>query len=417
MMTSQSISEGACANTNSFSFHIKSCISANPDPSSDSKTSDCRVDSSAESTEKEVNDLETKTSDLSNDGWNISPHLRILLLGTISSQSPLRKLRGLSSTIIKIIFNDHIWTDWKNKIIFAPPNAIGERWLYFYFDANNLQDVSRNSRKVRQLPERPFPFLRLTEWKAATHTDRGHQRAIVFPPFTGININMMPFIMGDKSSLPEEYHSYWPILEACDPIGKTGSILDGGKIGYLTIHETDVIPGSSQRRRGMHTESPGMIRIGASLVPGGWGAGQLLDPEPGRKRQAIRLFGGIYMASNVADSCMVWPCLLEKQMVGEFGDCQHLRPLCGKGETLGANELVWMTDATPHESLPLPNGGRRQYFRLVAGGVSVWYSHHSTTNRLGIKPNAIVLANNKFTEESQIAADSPILPVFLGSKD
>jgi len=47
------------------------------------------------------------------------------------------------------------------------------------------------------------------------------------------------------------------------------------------------------------------------------------------------------------------------------------------------HNLVYLSlaqDRTPHESLPMPVGTRRQYFRLVAGPVSVWFSEHSTVN-------------------------------------
>ena len=56
--------------------------------------------------------------------------------------------------------------------------------------------------------------------------------------------------------------------------------------------------------------------------------------------------------------------------------------------TLEANELIWMTDTTPHESLPLEPGTYRQYFRLVTSDVSVWYAKHSTPNPKGIKPGS-----------------------------
>ena len=47
-------------------------------------------------------------------------------------------------------------------------------------------------------------------------------------------------------------------------------------------------------------------------------------------------------------------------------------------------------ERTPHESLPLPKGTYRQYFRLVTSDVNVWYSKHSTPNPLGIKPGKMV---------------------------
>ena len=66
-------------------------------------------------------------------------------------------------------------------------------------------------------------------------------------------------------------------------------------------------------------------------------------------------------------------------------------------------EMVWMTDSTPHESLPLKKGTYRQYFRLVTSQVSVWYADHSTPNPLGITPphHVTIVHGNKFglTEE------------------
>ena len=62
--------------------------------------------------------------------------------------------------------------------------------------------------------------------------------------------------------------------------------------------------------------------------------------------------------------------------------------------------MVWITDCTPHESLPLPAGKSRQYFRLVTSDVSVWYADHSTPNPLGIVPpeNVKIVSGNKFDE-------------------
>jgi len=71
--------------------------------------------------------------------------------------------------------------------------------------------------------------------------------------------------------------------------------------------------------------------------------------------------------------------------------------------TLEANELIWMTDRTPHESLPIPTaaaaaGTRRQYFRLVVGQVSAWFADHSTPNPSGFLPPGVrVVRGDKFT--------------------
>jgi hypothetical protein len=65
-----------------------------------------------------------------------------------------------------------------------------------------------------------------------------------------------------------------------------------------------------------------------------------------------------------------------------------------------------MTDRTPHESLPVPAGSRRQYFRLVVGTVTAWYADHSTPNPLGYLPDETV-----FT----VTGDKYKRPVVLGN--
>ena len=75
--------------------------------------------------------------------------------------------------------------------------------------------------------------------------------------------------------------------------------------------------------------------------------------------------------------------------------------MLGRGATLRAGELVWMTDSTPHESMPLARGTMRQYFRLVSGKISVWHSQHSTANPLGtVPPDDVKIAHgDKFARE------------------
>lgn len=62
---------------------------------------------------------------------------------------------------------------------------------------------------------------------------------IQFPKFTGIKCNMMPFIQGDASSLPDMYKPYTKIIN--------DNYLEKGEIGLLTIDESFVESGKSQR--------------------------------------------------------------------------------------------------------------------------------------------------------------------------
>ena len=144
-----------------------------------------------------------------------------------------------------------------------------------------------------------------------------------------------------------------------------------------------------------------------------------------------RVEGGIFMASNVADTTAVWNCTIndeEGEFIGAHGDIEHFRELLGiccsfmliccesinlialfcsrtgpHTRTLEAGELIWMTDRTPHESLPIPASAgtaqRRQYFRLVVGQVTAWFADHSTPNPLGTvpPPEVRIVRGDKFS--------------------
>lgn len=217
---------------------------------------------------------------------------------------------------------------------------------------------------------------------------------VQFPPqVRHININMMPFIIGDESSIPEEYSHYWPLIEKCH--GEFNSRAEHGNVGYLTIQEGEVPAGESQRRPGLHIEAPCLVMTSKSrgLLSSHWGKGRIEFHD---------LMGGIYMASTVANSCKVWNAQIQNcaDAVGNLGDIEHLREWLGEGYSLGENQMVWLTDTTPHESLPVKSGCYRRYFRFVTSGVSVWYREHSTANRLGIEPDqrwTKIISSNKFS--------------------
>ena len=100
-----------------------------------------------------------------------------------------------------------------------------------------------------------------------------------------------------------------------------------------------------------------------------WGAGRI---------QNEHYFGGIYLASTVSDSCEIHNCTIEKpEVIGTHGSIEHLRKRvfekCGNRFRPKMGELYWITDRTPHESLPLKAGTQRTFFRLVTSSVSHWY--------------------------------------------
>ena len=73
-----------------------------------------------------------------------------------------------------------------------------------------------------------------------------------------------------------------------------------------------------------------------SYVPGTieWGRG-IYDEN---YENFYEYIGGIYMASNVADSTRIWNCKVKNpsEVVGPLGDLQHMKSYLGEGETLDA---------------------------------------------------------------------------------
>jgi len=212
---------------------------------------------------------------------------------------------------------------------------------------------------------------------------------LTFPDPKDININMMPFVMGQKESIPEEYQHYWPMIEECYiPMQELG------KIGYLTIHESHVQKDNCQRRPGLHIETPGVVMTEDGKYqdhPFMWGCGLLrvYREEDDEYPHLPRVEGGIYMANSVKDTCMVWDASIEDPglVAGHHGDLDHVREILGAGHMMRKNTMYWLTDRTPHETLPVKEDTYRQFFRVVTSSLSAWFPEHSTANRLGIKPD------------------------------
>ena len=221
---------------------------------------------------------------------------------------------------------------------------------------------------------------------------------LTFPKPKNIKINMMPFILNDKfkkTRLPKYLKAYWKAFGS--NCAKTCST-DREKVCYLTIHESEVEENSSQRRPGIHTERPGKLELrcgtiddidkgqgdtGAYVVTddNSWGVGRCFE-------NSMSVSGGIFMASNVANSCRVWDCqIMDDSCIGHLGNVEHLRSLLPESEVMKPNCMYWITDRTPHESLPLKKKTYRQFFRLVTSQVSLWFEDHSTKNPLGVVPD------------------------------
>lgn len=189
-------------------------------------------------------------------------------------------------------------------------------------------------------------------------------QSVSFPNFKGIMINMMPIIVGDEQSLPENIKPYQEMINSTS--------LKQGDIAYLTIRESVIGKNQSQGRGGIHVEAPKLNAWGG----GGWGG--------------LSLDKGIYMASNDG-ACRAWNEIVEERDL--HGGC---KPLTDNIIKMKPSTLYWMTDKTPHESLVSQENFKRQFFRLVSDEISLWFAQHNTPNPLGILPNCPITQVNKF---------------------
>ena len=341
--------------------------------------------------------------------------LKTILDGLYDDDCPLSKLRGCPH-IMKVIWTD-VNSFWSNAILFP-----FERSEDAEDDFNSVLSGDRRRSRVS-----PFVCSRENQdsfhswlYFARIHLSQSLNSGRMFPEPSNININMMPFIAGatfEDCKLPTYLQPYWPLIQAClrPEIGrgqwacwpKRTVKSDLGKVYYLTIEESFVEAGNSQRRPGLHVDSPGDVKVrrgkgaGHTYYGHDWGRGcaHVTGVDP---RVSTILYGGIYLASNLAHSCRVWDCGVSPSVVGRLGDIERLRAgLSGPGQDLLPNTLYWITDRTPHESLPVTESGVRQFFRLVTSEVSLWYRDHSTPNPL-VQPDpdiTKVVVGNKFSEE------------------
>lgn len=95
---------------------------------------------------------------------------------------------------------------------------------------------------------------------------------VEFPEPDDQNVNMMPLIFGHNDSLPDDLQCYFHLIEQCPYLSTCL-----GKVGYLTVHESYVNIGDTQRQGELHIEMPGVVfhwNRSSSFTPGvehGWG--------------------------------------------------------------------------------------------------------------------------------------------------
>lgn len=179
---------------------------------------------------------------------------------------------------------------------------------------------------------------------------------IKFPDFFGIKCNMMPFIQGDSLSLPDEYKPYSEIVDQ--------NYLEKGEIGFLTIDESYVDAGKSQRgfgkgERNVHVE------VGRYEELNSWGK----NSWGGKKNTLLDDNTMVLIANNISNTCRVWDVLeMSATKDGDLSDYIERYPV-ETGILLESGELVKISIFTPHECVKQKKSGNRQFFRIVGKGV------------------------------------------------
>lgn len=354
-----------------------------------------------------------------------SPHLKALMCGIKDPECSLHVFSGHESGVVRKIYEMLVDT-WRQHIVVTPPaHAVGRAVADCAWDEDaEMEDYQEQNHVLVDCSRFHFPLDRsisrvVTDW-VTTRLGRSEDdrkevafslvAEVQFPNPIGLNVNMLPFIMGDKNSLPEPLRCYFPLILQC-PVSED----EYGKVVYLTVSEGQVEADSTQRRSGLHVEAAGGIAgVNGKLLAGtesNWGGGVRdsfymggdVEGEPDKYN------GGLFMASNVNDSCEIWDALVGKGhgIVDYHGSGEHLRPFIGKGTKLKANELAWLTDRTPHEALPQTKSGYRQFFRLVTSNISVWFRQHSTANpKVPIPDHVVVIDDNKFAKATGTGGDA-----------
>ena len=185
-------------------------------------------------------------------------------------------------------------------------------------------------------------------------------RQIKFPEPTGLKCNMMPFIQGNSDTLPIQYKSYAEIIDS--------TYLEKGEIGFLTIHESFVEVGKSQRGynskgidRNVH------IEVGRRENINCWGGGG--SSWGGKMNTILDDNTMVLIANSVSDTCRYWN---EKEMSythdGDLSDYIERYPI-ETGIMLKSGEIAKISIFTPHECVAQKESSNRQFFRIVGKGV------------------------------------------------
>lgn len=178
--------------------------------------------------------------------------LSCFLLGTTDSKSCLRKLRG-EYDVLRLIWSIICEEWWAVHVDFFPmkesipqllPLAVSNSYPRANYPKERCDFSGCAVATVGKNIEFPPPLL-VPMGSFDTQTSES------------LYINMMPIILGDESSIPWFCEQYIPIIQYTAQL----SNMSLSQVVYLTIDERPVAAGNSQRRGGLHVESPGLLPV------------------------------------------------------------------------------------------------------------------------------------------------------------
>ena len=182
---------------------------------------------------------------------------------------------------------------------------------------------------------------------------------VEFPAFTGSRVMHMPFLTREPAATTPNLPQYAAMLTQLCADLPTG-------VGYVTVDEAELRAGEHHRRPGLHVDGVDELgRLGPWGGGGGYGA------------------RGLVCASTHV-GCRAWDQAFWGS-AGKDGDCEHLRPQCGKAIYLQPNVAYAMGGLTVHESVPVQGDCRRQFIRVSLPSESAWYEGY-TESPVGVKP-------------------------------
>lgn len=200
-----------------------------------------------------------------------------------------------------------------------------------------------------------------------------HKGPVKFPSFTGIRVMMLPVLLEDIETLPDQLSNY---REHVKTLFSYAPIKSG--VAYLTIDEQELQPGQTLRRPGLHIDGHGA-----------WGGGH---SSPWASR-------GMLLASTPA-GCAAYNQRFKGSPRAE-GDCEHLCTECKRAELLQDSEVYFCMPECVHESLPAEKQMRRQMTRLSMPSLAPWFEGY-TKNPKGIKPTGPILPRRIFQTEQEV---------------